>query len=116
MLIIPIALQERGREHGVPSDTSNEQPGQNATSLCSDAGRSEGRDVTEYEDQGSPAEQPPAVVPEHTFDGDQHNESAHDSVWSKRDENQQFPASGASTQTPEQENGTTSECTPRHAR
>ena len=44
MLMIPIALQERGRKHGVPSDTPDEQVGQNSPDLRSGTMGSESQD------------------------------------------------------------------------
>jgi len=84
--MIPTDPRGRGREDEVLSDTSNEQLGQDATSLCSDVGRSEGRNVVEDEDWGTAAERPPVAASEHTFDGDQHNEETQHTVQSKGSE------------------------------
>lgn len=117
MLMIPTALQEQERDNEAPLDTSNEQPGQNTTCLPSDAGRFEEQDLTDREDHGTVAELHSAAVPEHRFDGDQHSEGAQHAVLSSSsgalqdggDEDQLLHTPGASTQVPEDANGTPSE-------
>ena len=67
--MIPIALQEWGYEHGVPSDTPNEQLSQGCPRLHPDPRGLEGQNAEEYEDQ-EPA------APRFIFDIDQFNEDA----------------------------------------
>ena len=65
--MIPIALQEWGYEHGVPSDTPNEQLDQGRPSLHPDPRGFGGQSLDEYEDQG-------AAVPKFIFDSDRFGE------------------------------------------
>ena len=70
MLMIPIALQEWGYEHGVPSDTPNEQPGRNCPSLHPGPRMLEGQNVDEHEDHGMVTERPSGAVPDYIFNSD----------------------------------------------
>lgn len=51
--INPTALQKREREYGVPSDTPNEQTGQNPHKTHSGTRRSEGQNEGGHEDWGT---------------------------------------------------------------
>lgn len=64
------APQELEHDNEVPSDTPDEQAGQGADDLYSDARRSEVRNVEECQDQGIVTERPPAVAPEHVSNDD----------------------------------------------
>lgn len=70
MLMIPIALQEQEREHGISSDTPDEQLAQNALDCHCGTRR-------EDEDQGTVTERPSGVVHGHTYDDGQLGEDAH---------------------------------------
>ena len=75
MLMILIELREREREHGITSDTPNDQLGQNALDHR-EIRRLEGCDGRDHEDQGMVAKQPSGVVLGRTFDDDQLGEGA----------------------------------------
>ena len=82
--MIPIAPQEREREHGVPSYTSNEQLRQNPPDLHSDPRRLEGQGLAEHEAQGLVTIQPSVVAPERAFNDDQFGDGTQDSVPHRR--------------------------------
>lgn len=75
MLMVPTASQELEREHGVSSDTPNEQLDQNFPNLHPDPRR-----VEEREDQETVAEQSSAGVPKYIFDSDQFDEDTQHTV------------------------------------
>ena len=70
MFMVPIALEERKREHRTPSDT-NEQPAKKAPGLDTDTRRLKDQDVEEHEDQRVVAGRPSAAALEHAFADDQ---------------------------------------------
>jgi len=82
----PTALQKREYRDWVPLDAQSKQHGQSTSNFPSDAGRSEGWNVTEREDQGTVAGQPPVMTSERTPTTSQRIEDARHSVRSGRSE------------------------------
>ena len=68
--MIPIAPQEQEHEHGIPSDTPNEQLSQATPDLRTNIRRLEDQNRGELEDQGTVAGRPSEAAPESTHDHD----------------------------------------------
>jgi hypothetical protein len=80
MPVILIALCERERRQGVPSNVQNEQLGHDAPDLYSAERELEVRNWGECEDQGTVTERLPEALPQHKFDDDHVGKNALDTV------------------------------------
>jgi len=69
--MIPIVLQVREGERGIPSDTPSKGPGQKATDLHSDTSRSEAQNWGEHEGQETVVKRPSRVASERISDNNQ---------------------------------------------